>query len=126
FLRVLNEERITEAERSLREMLEVTDLRGRSFLDVGSGSGLFSLAAKRLGAKRVYSFDYDLNSVACTSELRRRYAPDDPDWKIEQGSVLDPIYLGSLGTFDIVYSWGVLHHTGDMWQALANVIQLMS
>ena len=119
FLKVLNDERILEAERSLREMLEVDDLTGKSFLDIGSGSGLFSLAARRLGA-RVYSFDYDPQSVASTRELRRRYFPEDAGWSIEEGSVLDEEYVRSLGEFDVVYSWGVLHHTGDMWKALEN------
>ena len=100
-------------------MLRVDTLAGRSFLDIGSGSGLFSLAARRLGA-RVVSFDFDPKSVACTRELRRRFFPDDADWRIEEGSVLDAGYVESLGRFDIVYSWGVLHHTGAMWQALAN------
>jgi 2-polyprenyl-3-methyl-5-hydroxy-6-metoxy-1,4-benzoquinol methylase len=125
FLRVLTDERIAEAERSLREMLEVEDLRGRSFLDVGSGSGLFSLAARRLGA-RVRSFDYDPASVACTAELKQRYYPDDADWVVEQGSVLDQPYLESVGTVDVVYAWGVLHHTGAMWQALENVTSLVA
>lgn len=117
FLSVLNEERIAIAEQSLQEKLEVDTLASKSFLDIGSGSGLFSLAARRLGA-RVRSFDYDPQSVACTAELKRRYFPDDPDWVVEQGSALDRGYLQSLGQFDIVYSWGVLHHTGDMWRAL--------
>jgi 2-polyprenyl-3-methyl-5-hydroxy-6-metoxy-1,4-benzoquinol methylase len=118
FLRLLSDERIARAEGSLREMLDVQDLRGKSFLDIGSGSGLFSLAARRLGA-RVHSFDYDPQSVACTAELRRRYFGDDPQWTVEQGSVLDEDYLRRLGKHDVVYSWGVLHHTGDMWRALA-------
>lgn len=117
FLEVLTDERIRDAEQSLRTMLEAADLRGRTFLDIGSGSGLFSLAARRLGA-RVHSFDFDPKSVACTQELRRRYFPDDPEWRIEQGSVLDPAFVRSRGQFDVVYSWGVLHHTGDMWKAL--------
>src|SRR6476659_9709813 len=83
FLVDLNDRRIARAEESLREMLEVSDLRGKTFLDIGSGSGLFSLAARRLGA-RVHSFDYDPYSVACTTELRRRYFTDDPDWRVEQ------------------------------------------
>src|SRR5262245_38204404 len=87
FLRVLNEERITIAEKSLKSMLKANSLTGISFLDVGSGSGLFSLAARRCGAK-VHSFDYDPESVACTLELKRRYFPDDSTWTVEQGSVL--------------------------------------
>ena len=119
FLRVLTAERIAEAEDSLKQMLEIDSLEGKSFLDVGSGSGLFSLAAYRLGA-RVHSFDYDPKSVACTKELRQRFASSDSDWVVEQGSVLDAAYLESLGHFDVIYSWGVLHHTGDMWKALEN------
>jgi 2-polyprenyl-6-hydroxyphenyl methylase/3-demethylubiquinone-9 3-methyltransferase len=119
FLEVLDDERIAKAVESLREMLEVESLAGKSFLDIGSGSGLFSLAARKLGA-RVFSFDYDSNSVACTRELKRRFFPDDETWQVEQGSALDEDYVASLRKFDIVYSWGVLHHTGEMWRALEN------
>ena len=119
FLKSVDNVRILEAEHSLKEMLVIKTLENKSFLDIGSGSGLFSLAARRLGA-RVHSFDYDSQSVACTAELKRRYFPNDNDWTIEEGSVLDGEYMDSLGQFDVVYSWGVLHHTGAMWQALEN------
>jgi len=118
FLATLNDNRIALAEQSLRDMLG--DIRDKRFLDAGCGSGLFSLAAHRLGAN-VHSFDYDPQSVACTQELRARYASSDAEWTVEEGSVLDAIYLTKLGTFDVVYSWGVLHHTGDMRQAFRNV-----
>jgi len=106
-------------------MLGLATLDGMSFLDIGSGSGLSSLAARRLGA-RVHSFDYDPSSVQCTRELRYRYFNDQEDWVVEEASVLDKQYLRSLGCFDIVYSWGVLHHTGAMWEALENIIPLVS
>src|SRR5687768_4443168 len=117
FLELLDEGRIRKAEESLKAMLEVETLEGRTFLDIGSGSGLFSLAARRLGA-RVRSFDFDPHSVGCTAELRRRFFPDDADWQVGEGSVLDEAFVRSLGQFDVVYSWGVLHHTGEMWRAL--------
>ena len=124
FLSTLNDDRIKIAENSLREMLEVDNLKGKKFLDIGSGSGLFSLAARRLGAT-VYSFDYDPLSVACTQELHKKFFPDDHEWIIEQGSVLDKGFLSSLDNFDVFYSWGVLHHTGNMWEALENIASLV-
>jgi SAM-dependent methyltransferase len=117
FLGTLSEQRIVEAERSLQRWLQSETLSGLTFLDIGSGSGLFSLAARRLGAT-VTSFDYDPQSVECTAALRERYFRDDPKWTVMRGSVLSPDFMQGHGSFDIVYSWGVLHHTGQMWRAL--------
>ncbi|HUG91906.1 MAG TPA: class I SAM-dependent methyltransferase [Planctomycetaceae bacterium] len=116
---------VEQAKQSLADMLETPDLQGRSFLDVGCGSGLFSLAARNLGA-RVVSFDYDPLSVACAEELKARYRPGDPDWTVTAGSVLDESFLASLARFDVVYSWGVLHHTGNLRAALANTARLVN
>jgi 2-polyprenyl-3-methyl-5-hydroxy-6-metoxy-1,4-benzoquinol methylase len=117
FARNLPQARIDAAEESLTDMLGTSDLAGRTFLDVGSGSGLFSLAATLLGAERVHSLDYDEESVATTAGLKESFAPQ-TNWTIERASALDAAHMHSLGTWDVVYSWGVLHHTGDMWTAL--------
>ncbi|MAP24497.1 MAG: SAM-dependent methyltransferase [Rickettsiales bacterium] len=117
FITTLDDQRINVAIESIKEKLNVDSLEGKTFLDIGCGSGLFSLAARRMGAK-VVSFDYDKNSVACAQEIKKKFYNDDSDWIIMQGSALDKEFIQSLGKFDIVYSWGVLHHTGDMWTAL--------
>lgn len=102
---------------SIQRLLRVEDLRGASVLDVGCGSGLFSLAAHELGAERLVSFDLDPVSVECCASLRTE-AGGPPGWQILHGSILDPAFVERLGLFDVVYAWGVLHHTGRMWDAL--------
>jgi predicted RNA methylase len=124
FSRLVDKDRIAAARESLVAALGTGDLAGRTFLDIGCGSGLFSLAALQLGAK-VHSFDYDPDAVATTRALRERYAPDS-HWQVEQGSVLDSSLISRLGQFDIVYSWGVLHHTGALWEALDTACRLVA
>jgi SAM-dependent methyltransferase len=112
----LNEERQRIAKAHLLEFLRLPDLSGRSFLDIGCGSGIHSLAALQAGAK-VYSFDYDQDSVDAARMVWESVGKPG-DWHIERGDVLDEAYIRGLGSFDIVYSWGVLHHTGEMWRAV--------
>jgi 2-polyprenyl-6-hydroxyphenyl methylase/3-demethylubiquinone-9 3-methyltransferase len=117
-------ERIEQARTSLSERLG--DLNGVTFLDAGCGSGLFSLAAAGLGASRIHSFDYDPASVATAQLLKQRFGASETEWTIERGDVLDDTYVTALGQWDVVYSWGVLHHTGDMHHAWSNVEQAVT
>jgi len=117
---------VTKAAQTSAEFLERflgADVRGKTFLDAGSGSGLHSLAALTLGVERVVSFDYDKDSVACTNAVRDKSAYT-ARWQVMHGSLMDQGFMKGLGAFDIVYSWGVLHHTGDMWHALENLCGL--
>lgn len=126
FLRRLTSTRIELAKQSLVSFLGgEQQIKGKRFVDVGCGSGLFSLAALELGAAEVVSIDVDETSVACAQTLKaRRGSPT--HWKIYRGSALDQKFFEGLGEFDVVYSWGVLHHTGDMWSAIKNTTNLVA
>jgi 2-polyprenyl-6-hydroxyphenyl methylase/3-demethylubiquinone-9 3-methyltransferase len=122
FVKGVDLNRVTLARQSMIEMLRAPGLEGLRFLDAGCGSGIFSLSARQMGAD-VVSFDFDPHSVKCTESVRKKYLPNDEKWRILQGSILERDFVSSLGQFDIVYSWGVLHHTGRMWDALDNAAQ---
>jgi 2-polyprenyl-3-methyl-5-hydroxy-6-metoxy-1,4-benzoquinol methylase len=124
FIRHIDQKKIDSARLSLKKLLVNYDLKDKSFIDVGSGSGIVSLVARLEGAN-VYSFDYDADSVDCTRSLKGIYFSDDPLWTVDHGSILDDAYISERGLYDIVYSWGVLHHTGDMYTAIGNSIKLV-
>jgi 2-polyprenyl-6-hydroxyphenyl methylase/3-demethylubiquinone-9 3-methyltransferase len=110
-------EQVAVSQKHILDFLAVEDLRGLEVLDIGCGSGLHSCAVLQAGASTVHSFDYDPVAVTATRFIHdqiRRPA----HWTIEQGSVLDKDYIDRLPLYDLVYSWGVLHHTGDVWTAI--------
>jgi 2-polyprenyl-6-hydroxyphenyl methylase/3-demethylubiquinone-9 3-methyltransferase len=119
----LDAERVKIAARSLRDLVG-EPLSGKLFLDVGAGSGVFSLSAHLGGAAKVISLDVDADSVEACRTLRRSIG-DPENWEIVEGSILDPALLSELPRADIVYSWGVLHHTGEMYPAIRNAAELV-
>ena len=120
----LTPERLEIAKQHILDFLDVAHLNGKYFLDIGCGSGLSSLAALEAGAERVVSFDSDPVSVKTTRALQETVGHTDR-WTVAEGSILDKTFLARLDPADIVYSWGVLHHTGSMWQAIRNAASLL-
>ena len=116
----LSPERIAQARQHLLSFIGREDLRGLRILDIGSGSGIHSMAAFQAGAAEVVSFDYDADSVMATRRLHAMCQSPE-NWRVMQGSVLDLEFMSSLGQFDLVYAWGVLHHTGSVWSAIDQV-----
>jgi 2-polyprenyl-6-hydroxyphenyl methylase/3-demethylubiquinone-9 3-methyltransferase len=114
-----------EAMKAMRSFLGVESLAGKTFVDIGCGSGLHSWAAYKLGASQVISFDADPESVACCQQLRLEEGSP-ANWEVATVSILDEAAVANLGQFDIVYCWGVLHHTGRMWRALEHTAQMVA
>jgi 2-polyprenyl-6-hydroxyphenyl methylase/3-demethylubiquinone-9 3-methyltransferase len=112
YSRLIDQFAVQEAEKGILALIPAEAIRGAAWLDIGSGSGIHSLAAARLGAAEVTAVDIDADSVATTTRV---LAENGVQARTERRSVFE---LDRLGEFDIVYSWGVLHHTGAMWRAV--------
>jgi 2-polyprenyl-6-hydroxyphenyl methylase/3-demethylubiquinone-9 3-methyltransferase len=123
FLERVDKSTIQRAAQSFTDFTHLARLDDHDFLDLGCGSGLGSLVALKLGARRVLAIDIDPHSISCAQALREAHCISEDRWSIRQGSVLDQAFLESLGRFSYVHSWGVLHHTGSMWQAIENVVR---
>lgn len=122
--RSFGEERVNIAKTHILDFLEMPSLEGKCFLDIGCGSGIHSLAAWQAGADQIVSFDLDPYSVKTTNLLRDQ-CTEPKNWEVMEGSILDKNFNTSLAPADIVYSWGVLHHTGSMWEAIRNASRLV-
>lgn len=94
------------------------DIKGLNIIDIGSGSGLSSLALLRLGAKSIHSIDVDPYSVEASKLTKFKFGNNAENWNIEHKSVFD----NDLGKYDLVYTWGVLHHTGDLSRAIDQAV----
>lgn len=121
YARTITPEKINKAEKCLRQLVGQDRLDGLTFLDIGCGSGLHALAALRLGAQSVHAIDVNINSVTTTRNVLQQYAADG-NWIVEQKSILDDLPASQ---YDIVYSWGVLHHTGAMNKAVHKAASLV-
>lgn len=125
YSRLLDASRVNAATQSVKDLLGVSDLNGLTAVDIGAGSGLFTIAMMRLGASSVLALDRDPACVTAIAANVRRFVDPAVVCRVEvrQADVLDPSTLPR-SRFDVVYAWGSLHHTGAMWPAIENAASL--
>jgi SAM-dependent methyltransferase len=129
----LTAERVAHAESEFAALLDGVPLGNARFVDIGFGQGLSLLLAARSGARAV---GCDINPK-CREALETS-AAFFPDVQLAAiplvvGSILDDAVVAALraaapgaeGSYDVVHSWGCLHHTGDMRTAIRNAASLV-
>jgi 2-polyprenyl-6-hydroxyphenyl methylase/3-demethylubiquinone-9 3-methyltransferase len=124
----LDAARVAEAKEYFELLTDGIDLNGKTFLDIGFGQGLSLLIATEMGA---VSTGVDINPKCAT--VLKKNAGFYPDLDAESirvitGSILDTSIMQELkssGTYDVVHSWGVLHHTGNMDLSMINAASLV-
>ncbi len=121
----LTPERAEQARDAFHKLVKGIDLSNKRFVDIGFGQGLSLLAAMEAGA-RVLGIDIDDDNLeALRRTMRATGHMQSPDVRIV--SILDSAFVdANRQSFDIVHSWGVLHHTGNMKQAIENACALVA
>lgn len=94
--------------------------KGRKVLDAGCGNGRWTYGFLKLGA-RVTAVDYSQNALKIVSTSLGQ----NKNLAVRKVNLLElPRWLKK-EKFDLVFSWGVLHHTGNIRKALKNVAPLV-
>lgn len=121
----LTPERIEQARQDFRQLVDGIDLQNKHFIDIGFGQGLSLIVASEMGASTLGIDIDELNILALKTTLKLMGSTKLP--KVQVESILNPSFVGeNKGRFDIVHSWGGLHHTGNMRQALVNSCSLVA
>ena len=128
--RALTTSRVEGAREAFSVLTSGIELKSRSFLDVGFGQGLTALCAADAGAA-VYCLDVNPRCAEALELTSQYFLPEAKEkLTLISGSILSAIDVSQLreksgSGYDVVHSWGVLHHTGDMEKAFANCVGLV-
>ena len=130
----LTAERMESAEADFSKLYRGIALEGRSFLEIGFGQGMSVVFAARAGA-RVVACDINPKCATALAETAKKFPGVDVSGiPLIFGSILDDKTTEALraaapqgrAAYDVVHSWGVLHHTGDMGRALRTAASLVA
>jgi 2-polyprenyl-6-hydroxyphenyl methylase/3-demethylubiquinone-9 3-methyltransferase len=123
----LTKERIESARSDFNDLFDTIPFRGKTFLDIGFGQGLSMLCAREKGAN-VTGCDIDPKCGEAFALTEKAFGAGKPVTLVT-GSILSEATVAALRKknsrgFDIVHSWGVLHHTGALHVAMETACSL--
>jgi len=124
----LTKEKVESARIDFKQLYSGISFEGKRFLDIGFGQGLALLFAKEMGA---IVTGCDINHKCKESlEITKQVVGYKGEITTIIGSILSKETMNALrgdcnNKFDIVHSWGVLHHTGSMYKSLKDVTTLV-
>ncbi|HEX2957324.1 MAG TPA: class I SAM-dependent methyltransferase [Chitinispirillaceae bacterium] len=124
--------RIETARNDFNNLFSGIPLKGKTFLDIGFGQGLSLLFANEAGAVTVGN-DINPSCYDAINESARFFNLSSITFPLILGSILENTTIENIQRalerkmlFDIVHSWGVLHHTGGMYDALSKAMNLVA
>jgi ubiquinone/menaquinone biosynthesis C-methylase UbiE len=97
------------------------EVKGKSVLDAGCGTGIFSIIFATNGAGRVTGIDISEGSLQTARGLKKKFNLENADFQ-KQDMLALPF---SDESFDIVWAWGTVHHTTDPFRAITELLRIL-
>jgi ubiquinone biosynthesis O-methyltransferase len=97
------------------------EVKGKTVLDAGCGTGVFSIIFARNGAAKVTGIDISPGSLDTARSLKKKFGLANAEFR-QQDMLRLPFASAS---FDIVWAWGTVHHTTDPLGAIAELIRVL-
>ncbi len=97
------------------------EVKGKTVLDAGCGTGVFSIIFARNGAAKVTGIDISPGSLGTARGLKEKFGLANAEFQQQ-----DMLHLSFRdASFDIVWAWGTVHHTTDPLGAITELIRVL-